>query len=130
MTDNLTLSQMTAAQNQKHVTHNDSNGELDAALTAVQAYAVDESNAVAVSLAEQQRASIFHLTEASPSPTGAISMTFPATTRGLIVVINDTGQSVTVEIAGSPTQSETPPTVSANTSAVLIHDGVNVRAPA
>ena len=45
MSNNLNLSQVAAAQNQKEVTINDQAGQLDAALTEVLTVEVDDSNA-------------------------------------------------------------------------------------
>jgi len=126
MSNNLNLTQMTSGQNSKYQTHNDTNGELDAAISVKQSYAVDSSNAVTVTTAEQRRASIFELTEGSPAPSAGITMTFPATTRGLIAVLNKTGQTVTVTISG---QSITAPTIATNTMKILSHDGVNIQGP-
>jgi hypothetical protein len=49
MSNNLNLSQVAAAQNQKEVTINDQAAELDAALTAVLTVAVDDTNAATLS---------------------------------------------------------------------------------
>ncbi|RUM97921.1 hypothetical protein EET67_09915 [Pseudaminobacter arsenicus] len=58
------------------------------------------------------------------TPSGAFTLSVPAEERGPFTVFNDTGQPVTVQIAG---QSLTAPIAAAGTTAQLVSDGVNVR---
>jgi hypothetical protein len=54
VSNNLALSQVAAAQNQKEVTINDQAGELDAAISEVDAFLVDDGNAL--TLTDEQSA--------------------------------------------------------------------------
>lgn len=126
MSNNLDLDQVAESQNNKEVTINDQAGQLDAALTAVGSFPVDDTNALTLTADELRRAFFVVLTPDASPPDGAITVTLPAATvRGLFAVVNTTAQTATVEITG---QSETSPTVTAGTAALLSSDGTNVRA--
>ena len=56
MSNNLSLSQVAAAQSQKEVTINDQAGQLDAALTEMLTVEVDDSNAYVLTDSELHRA--------------------------------------------------------------------------
>jgi hypothetical protein len=124
MTNNLDLSHVAAAQNQKEVTINDQAGQLDAALTAILTVLIDDTDAVTLTSAQLRRSLFFVLEDDSPAPDGAITITVPAIKRGLFFVINTTLFDATVEITG---QTETAPTILAGTAALLISDGSDVR---
>jgi hypothetical protein len=124
MSNNLDLSQVAAAQNQKEVTINDQAGEIDAALTEVLTIEVDDSNAYVLTASQLRRAFFFVVDDAVTPPDGAITITVPAVQRGLFKAINDTDQEVTVTVSG---QSLTAPTVAAGEAALLSCDGSNVR---
>jgi hypothetical protein len=126
MSNNLALSQVAAAQNQKEVTINDQAGQLDAALTARLALAIDSTNARTLSNTELRRHFFFDLApDGGDAPNGAITLTAPSgISRGPFAVINDTGFDVTVEIAGQALLS---PTIADGEAALLTSDGVDVR---
>lgn len=127
MSNNLDLSQVTAAQNNKEVTINDQAAELDAAVTAAVDIAVDNSNAITLTAAQFRGSNMFHIVNDSPVPTAAITVTIPAVSRGVFAVINETSYEVTVEISG---QSETSPTVATGTTenaSLITCDGVDCR---
>ena len=124
MSNNLALSQVAAAQNQKEVTINDQAGQLDAALTARLALAIDITNARTLTDTELRRFFFFDLDPDGDPPDGAITLSVPGISRGLFAVINDTGFDVTVEITG---QALTPPTIADGEAALLTSDGVHVR---
>ena len=126
MSNNLSLSQVAAAQNQKEVTINDQAGQLDAALTARLAIAIDSTNARILTDTELRRFFFFDLDpDGGDPPDAAITLSVPAgISRGLFAVINDTGFDVTVEITG---QALTAPTIADGEAALLTSDGVNVR---
>lgn len=123
MSDNLSLTQLSASQNNKETTINDTNGELDAALTANFTLPVDNTNTAAVTVAQLQRAATVVVTEGAPAPTGPITITFEALERGTFTIINNTAQTVTAEITG---QTKTSPAVAAGDTAILNMDGSNV----
>jgi hypothetical protein len=127
VSNNLDLSQVAAAQNQKEVTINDQAGQLDAALTAVLTVAVDDSNAATLTAAQFRRAFFFVITSDTTPPDDAITITVPAVMRGLFKVINDTAQAVSVEVSG---QSKTAPSTAPGAAAILSCDGSDVRAAA
>lgn len=127
MSNNLDLTQLTSAQENKEVTINDQSGELDAALTVAVDIAVDNTNAITLTDAQFRENNTFHIVDDSPVPTAAITVTVPAISRGQFVVVNETSFAVTVEVSG---QSVTSPIVStgvSETGTLLICDGVDCR---
>ena len=126
MSNNLNLSQVAAAQNQKEVTINDQAGQLDAGLTARLALAIDSTTARTLTSTELRRHFFFELNpDGGDPPDAAISLTVPAEiSRGLFAVINDTGFDVTVAITG---QALTPPIIADGEAALLTSDGADVR---
>lgn len=68
--------------------------------------------------------SFLKLMPGSPGPSGAVTLNVPAEERGPLVVYNNSGQTVTVQISG---QSATPPTVANGDTAIFVSDGTNVR---
>lgn len=68
---------------------------------------------------------IFIFDAGSPVPGGAFTLTVPGSSeeRGGFVVVNNTGQTMTVTISG---QSETAPTVEDGAAGVFVSDGANV----
>jgi hypothetical protein len=125
MSNNLSLSQVAAAQNQKEVTINDQAGQLDAALTEVLTVEVDDSNAYVLTDTEFRRSFFIVVTEGSPAPTAPIALQAPAIRRGLFKLLNLTAQIVTIEVSG---QSETAPQIPAGENRMLSCDGSAVRA--
>jgi hypothetical protein len=102
MSNNLNLSQVAAAQNQKEVTINDQAGQPDAALTEVLTIEVDDSNACVLTDSEFRRHFFIVVTEGSPVPAAAIAVQVPANRRGLFKLLNLTSQTVSIEV---PSQS-------------------------
>ena len=128
MSDNLSLSQVTASQNNKEVTINDQAGELDAALTDTVTYGVTSSNARTLTDAEFQRFHFLTIDEDGGDPAdAAITLTVPAVKRGLFLLTNDTAFDVTVTISGQPV---TAPVIAAGDVALLSCDGTNALQPA
>jgi len=125
MTNNLDLAQVAPSQNNKETTINDQAGQLDAALTEVLTIEVDDSNAYVLTDGEFRRSFFIVVAEGSPAPTAAISVQAPAVRRGLFKLLNLTGQTVTIEVAG---QSETVPQIAAGENRMLSCDGSDVRA--
>jgi len=126
MTDNLTLSQVSASQNNKEVTINDKGGEIDAALTEVVTLTIDNTNAGTVTQAQLQRAAMLQIDpDGTTPPDAAITITVgTAFKRGNFAVFNNTSFDVTVEVSG---QSATPPTVPAGEVFMVNLDGTDVR---
>ncbi|RUU29773.1 hypothetical protein [Mesorhizobium sp. M6A.T.Ce.TU.016.01.1.1] len=100
---------------------NDSDGALDAKLTAFLTIAVD-STSESLTAAQIRGYAGFILTDSTPG--GAVTLTLPANSVGRFGVVNSCGQTVTVTISG---QSVTAPTIADGKSDTLISDGVNVR---
>lgn len=127
MSNNLNLTQVTSAQDDKETTINDQSGEIDAAMTVQTDFTIDNTNARTLTAAEFRQSFIFHTIDAGSPPGGAITLTVPAVSRGLFAVLNLNSFAVTVTISG---QSATAPVVSsgASTPSLLTCDGVNVRA--
>ena len=126
MSNNLNLSQVAAAQNQKEVTINDQASQLDAALTARLTLAIDSTNTHALTGTELRRHFFFDLDpDGSDPPVAAITLTLPSgISRGPFAVINDTGFDVTVAITG---QALSPPIIADGEGALLTSDGADVR---
>jgi outer membrane protein assembly factor BamB len=127
VSSNLNLTQLTSAQENKEVTINDTNAEIDAAITVKADFAIDATDTRTLTDAEFQRTNIFHLTAGGIDAAG--TLTVPAVSRGVFAVVNETGFDVTITIAA---QGVTPPVVPLGSAeAVLMTcDGVNVRAVA
>jgi hypothetical protein len=125
MSNNLELSQVAAAQNQKEVTINDQAGQLDAALTEVLTVEVDDSNAFVLTADQFRRGFFIVVTEGSPAPTAAIALQAPAVRRGLFKLLNLTARTVAIVVSG---QSESAPQIPAGENRMLSCDGSNVRA--
>lgn len=97
MTDNLGLTQMAVAQSNKETTHNDSNGELDAALTAplVSDYT---SGDVTLTTLQYQRNISFR----TSNLTVARTLNLPTTTARAVIIDNSDGTAaLTVAQGGS-----------------------------
>jgi hypothetical protein len=92
MSNNLDLSQIAASQANKHVTANDQAGELDAAITAKLALAIDSANARTLSDTELRRHFFFDLDpDGGDPPDAATTLSVPSgISRGPFAVINDT----------------------------------------
>ena len=123
MSNNLSLAQVAAAQNQKEVTINDQAGQLDAALTEDLVVLVDDGNAVTLTAEQFRRAFFFVITPDETPPDNAVTITVPAVPRGLFKVRNLTAQTVTVTVSG---QSEEAPVIAAGEGALLSCDGSDV----
>jgi len=126
MSNNLSLSQVTASQNQKEVTINAQAAEIDAAITVKADFAINNTNARTLTTTELRRNFLFHITDDGTPPTGDITLTVPAISRGVFAVLNATSFNVTVTIFG---QAVTAPVIAAGatTPSLLTVDGVNVR---
>jgi hypothetical protein len=125
MSNNLALSQVAAAQNQKEVTINDQAGQLDASLTEVLTIEVDDSNAYVLTDTDLRRHFFIVVTEGAPAPTAAITLQVPAIRRGLFKLLNLTNQAVAVEVPG---QTEIAPQIAPGENRMLSCDGADVRA--
>jgi hypothetical protein len=123
MTNNLNLTQMTEAQNSKEVTHNDSNGELDAAITGKFSVLVNSSNAATLAIADLRRANLITIDNDSPAPTNAITITVTAMQRGSFAILNNTSFTVTAEISGQTADS---PTVAPGEAITVTTDGTDL----
>lgn len=121
MSNNLNIDQMIPAQDQKETTHNDANGQIDAATTEAQTILVDSTNVHTMTVTELTR---FNYTLFSPdtsAPTATVQITLPAIKRGLMVFANGTAEILT---AGISSQTVTIPTM----KIALVHsDGIMLR---
>lgn len=124
MSTNLAVDQVNEYQNFKEPTINAATGQLDAAITEAFEAEVDDSNAFTLSNEEFRRHVFFRVTDGSPAPTAAITLTCPAISRGVFVVLNETSYGVTVEISG---QAEASPEVASGEIDVFVCDELNVR---
>lgn len=125
MSNNLDIDQMVDTQNQKETTHNDANGQIDAALTEVLSCPVDNTNVKTLTATEFKRALFFDFVDDTPAPTRSVTITVPAAKRGLFLVTNSiTTHSVTVTIASQPLSA---PSIATGTGALLACDGTNVK---
>jgi hypothetical protein len=124
VSNNLALSQVAAAQNQKEVTINDQAGQLDAAISEVDAFLVGDGNVLTLTAEQFRRHVAFDLQPDSPGPDASVTLTVPAIKRGIFVVLNGTGFAVQVAIDSQPL---TGPIVEDGSAAVLYCDGTNVQ---
>ena len=126
MSNNLNLDQVADNQDDKETTINDQAGQLDAALTVKADFTITDTNARTLTNTEFRRTFLFHITNGSPAPSAAITLTVPAISRGVFAVLNTTSFDVTVTISG---QSVTAPVVATGSDnpTLLTCDGVNVR---
>lgn len=126
MTNNLGRTDVLAAQNQKEVTIGESDGFLDAAITAQLDVTVTNTNAATITQLQLQRHATFNiLPDGGTPPTAAITITIDtAFQRGNFTVVNETAQSVTVTIAA---QTATAPVIPAGETFVCNLDGADVR---
>lgn len=124
MTTNLGFSSVAANQNQKEVTINDAFGQADAALTGLLTKTITDTNAGTVSTAEMKLASVIKVVPGSPTPTGAITLTFTAMVRGLFTIVNTTAQRVLATVSG---QSAAVPSIPPGATCILIMSDSNVR---
>ena len=127
MSNNLDITQLTGAQENKEVTINDSNGEIDAALTVKADFAIDDSDIRTLTNDEFRRNFLFHIIDDTTPPDAAITITVPAISRGVFAVLNETSFAAAITIAA---QSVTAPIVASggDDPTLLICDGVDVRA--
>lgn len=127
MSNNLSRVEITASQNQKEVTANDSDGILDAAITETITLIVDETNSITITASQWTQNVMFVFDDTSPAPTADFDVYVPATTRGFFTVTNATTFTATIQISG---QALTPPTVAAGDTSLMTCDGSNVVKPA
>lgn len=105
MSNNLSLTQMTVGQTNKETTHNDSNGELDAALTEQLSVSVSSGNAT-VTDAQYRRNVNFKVTGAT---VGGRTVTLGATAiKRLVTVTNDSANTQSVSIVRGATSISLP----------------------
>jgi uncharacterized protein (DUF1501 family) len=125
MSNNLSLSQLAPSQNNKTITINDANGELDASLTEVLTTAIDNTNAATISLANFQRHQVFVFVDAGTPPDATVMITVPAIKRGMFIIDNQLStHTVEVEITG---QTPSPPSTVSGAIKLVFADGASVR---
>lgn len=120
-TTNLGITLLGENQANKYVTTNTAIAALEAALTEGASHSIDSGDTI--TLTSAQFRAVFALTFTDGGIDAAGTVNFPSIERGLFIVYNDTGQTLTLQISG---QSETPPTLSDATYAVFFCDGSNV----
>jgi hypothetical protein len=125
MTNNLGRNDVDPNQEQKTVTIAESDGFLDAAITAQLDVTVTDTNVATITQLQLRRNATFNILPGSPVPTAAITVTIDtAFQRGNFTVVNETAQSVTVTIAA---QTATAPVIAAGGTVVCNLDGADVR---
>ena len=122
MSNNLGRTELGETQNNKYITINTSDGDLDAAITSAQNVTVTNGTNV-LTTAQVASGSRLNLTNAGSPPTSAFTVQVPATPRGLVLFDNQTSHTATIEIAS---QAKTSPTLTAGSIALFMIDGVNV----
>lgn len=127
MAGNIGYTELTASQANKEVTVNSNNAIFDAFLTSPITVYISTGSPVTISSADYYGNMIFNLEDdPSAGPSAGFTVQVPATTRGVFVVANNTGQTATIEISG---QSKTAPTLAAGEVSHFDSDGVNVMKP-
>lgn len=123
MTQNLGAAQVADNQDQKEQTINDAVGRIDGAMTDVFAVVFDGGNAITVAALDFRKHMQFDCT--SSGATGDCALTFAsAVRRGLFVVTNGSGETVSVGVLGQVS----PPTVADGDLAIFFCDGTTVHA--
>ena len=126
MSNNLAITQLASNQNNKEATINDQMAEADAALTEVLPVAVTSANAVTLTSDQFRRNVTVHLApDGADPPTAAITLITPDVKRGLFLVENATGRTVTVQ---SASQTATAPSMPDGQNRLLVNDGTDVHA--
>lgn len=128
MSNNIGRTETAAGQNQKEVTINGSDGDLDAAITELAAFVVDSSNVLTLSSDNAQDSLVYQFNDDASPPDDLVVITYPAVQRGLFVVFNNMTFPLSIGISA---QSDTPPVVDVGETRILQCDGVDVKeAPA
>ncbi len=124
MSNNIGRVETTAAQNQKTVTLNASDGDLDAAITELAVLTPDDTNVFTLTTANAQDSLVYQFNDDASPPTDLVVVTYPAVQRGLFVVFNNMTFPLTIGISA---QSGTPPVVDVGEERLLQCDGVDVK---
>lgn len=128
MSNNIGRTETTAGQTQKEVTLNASDGDLDAAITELATFAVDDTNVFTLTTANAQDSLVYQFNDDTTPPDALVVVTYPAVQRGLLVVFNNMTFPLSIGISA---QSGTPPVVDVGETRTLQCDGVDVKeAPA
>ena len=99
MSDNLNLTQLSGSQDNKYITINDTNGEIDGLLSSVytDTFEAGDSNAISVSTGNFTRYSIFVFEDDVDEATIHNQVTFPSVKRGIFTVVNNTNNVLRVK---------------------------------
>lgn len=124
VTTNFNWPEVSAAQDQKEVTLNNSLNLIEDLLSETEAIVVGVSNARTLTSAEFRENFFFSFTDDASPPTAQITLTVPAIKRGVFYIVNGTSFDMQVEITSQPV---TAPIIAAGESALLASDGTNVR---
>lgn len=123
VTPNFNWAEVSASQNQKEVTINDTFNKIEDALSNVFTAAITASNTFTLTETQFRENFFFNCTDGGI--TAAATLNVPSTVkRGVFAVTNNSGFPVTVQISG---QSLTPPVVEDGELLFLSHGGSNVR---
>jgi hypothetical protein len=122
-TPNLDIEHLQPNSDQPEVVVNTALDAIDAKITGTVPITIGATNIATLTQDEQAAGSIFVLTNASPGPSGAITVNFAPFGMGLFSVFNDTAFTATLRISG---QSITPPTLLTNTRGIFQCDGDDV----
>lgn len=121
-TPNMNWTEVSAAQQQKEVTINQTFRDIERAMTETLTKAITDTNTVVLTNTEFRQMVILTLTPSGVS--GLITVTVPAIKRGIFAVLNQTGFNAAVQVSGQVT----PPQVLAGQLRFFLCDGTAVRA--
>lgn len=124
VTTNFGWAEVSASQNQKEVTINDVTNKIEDAMSENEAIAIGVSNAHTFTSTEYLENFFFVFTDDGAPPTATITLTCPATKRGVFMVINDTSFTINVSVSG---QSEPVVGILSGESSLISCDGVDTR---
>lgn len=116
-TNNLGRTQLSQSQAEnRYLTVNNSDGAIDAAVTAHLDLAVTNGvNTIAIAT-QSGRASNFNLINAGSPPSAGFTVRFSTTDRGIIYIKNDTSYTATIDVSGQVG----PPTLTAGSSGIFL----------
>ena len=124
MSNNLARTDVTASQKQKTVTIAESDGFLDAAITELEVFAVDNTNAVTLTAAQFTHNQVMQFDDDGTPPDDLVTITVPSNQRGVFTVFNNMTFPLEIEISA---QSGVSPVVDVGETRALLSDGTNVQ---
>jgi len=122
-TANFNWGEVSASQNQKEVTINDTFNKIEDSLSENEAILIGVTNAHSFTNAEFRENFFLEFDDDPTPPTALITITVPAIKRGLFKIVNNTSFDMNVEITSQPGPI---PSIASGASAIMSCDAINV----